>query len=507
MQIEKKFSWGKECSAIVDQRDLLLPPAWIATGSHPGPRHELGNAIHESGNMRAMANAVVALLGQAVQKAVVSSFLLADAAIEEAMLQAATRGVRVYVLLASEARLGAEQGDGEFDKLVLAQHGDMLKKLGGHVLFRSAPHFHAKVVVVDPDTRPAGMLLTANLTKEALQRNEELGIVLETSEVVELTGYLGWAMWESAEHELLDPGDRFKSAKALGKVPHPRPGKAIVATTAHWHGMREELLRLVDGARARIVVSSFGWDEEHDVVQRLCARARAGIEVTVLARLRPASMPALLALAESGATVLAFKWLHAKAIWTDQGDALVMSANLQRHGLDQGFELGVRLNGARAEELLQRMETWRRAAPWTLALRARLGDVSGTVKLWHRGEMRDACVDTLAEVALDPVTASSADALDAPMPAIPREGELPRLAHALRCSWSVVPPALAPKATEQFLPGAGDVPPVSYSPAVFKEPGGRIVVCITSPGELAGAREVLVVAGAAAIVVAAGSAR
>jgi cardiolipin synthase len=507
MQLNSKLGWKKECTATVDQRDLLLPPAWIATGSQLGPRDELGIAIHESGNMRAMANAVVALLEQAVQKAVVSSFLLADAAIEDAMLQAAKRGVRVYVLLASEARLGAEQGDGEFDKLVLAQHGEMLKKLGGYVLFRSAPHFHAKVVVVDPDTRRAGMLLTANLTKEALQRNEELGVVLDAGEVVELVDYLRWAMWESAEHELLDPADRFKSAKALGKVPHPRPGKAIVATTAHWHGMREELLRLVDAARAKIMVSSFGWDEEHDVVQRLCARARAGVEVTVLARPRASSMPALLALAEAGATVLAFKWLHAKAIWTDQGEALVMSANLQRHGLDEGFELGVRLRGARAEELVQRMEAWRQAAPLALALRPRLGDVSGAVKLWHRGEMRDAFINTSTEVALDSVTARSADALDAPMPALPPGGELPRLAHALRCTWSVVAPALAPRAEEQFQPGAADVPPVSYALAVFKEPGGRIVVGVTSPGELGRAREILVATGAAAIVVAPGEAR
>ena len=59
------------------------------------------------------------------------------------------------------------------------QHQDMLNRLGGFALFRSAPHFHAKFVLSDPGKRDgAGLLLTANLTKEALERNQELAVEL-----------------------------------------------------------------------------------------------------------------------------------------------------------------------------------------------------------------------------------------------------------------------------------------------------------------------------------------
>ena len=88
----------------------------------------------------------------------------------------------------------------------------------------------------------------------------------------------------------------------------------------------------------------------------MCARARQGVSLTVLARVRPRAMPALVALAEAGARVLGFKWLHAKALWADSGRGLVMSANLEKHGLDGSFELGVRLDGERAEELRTRLE-------------------------------------------------------------------------------------------------------------------------------------------------------
>jgi cardiolipin synthase len=413
----------------------------------------------------------------------------------------------VYVLLASEARLGREQGEGEFDKLVLEQHKQMLMRLGGHVLFRSAPHFHAKVVVVDPDTRPAGILLTANLTTDALQRNEELAIALNVNEVAELTAYLKWAMWESAEHELLDPKDRFKAAHPLGRIPHPEMTPAIVATTAQATSMREQLVRLIDDARSRIIVSSFGWDEKHEVVQLLCARARAGLDVIVLARLRPSSMPALLALAEAGASVFSFKWLHAKAIWTDRDEALVMSANLQRDGLDQGFELGVRLSDGRAHELFERLTAWRDAAPWKLVARPRLGDLFGATKLWLRDQMIDVDIKASMDVELGTVTARSADALDGPKPPLPGTGELPRLAHELRCMWTVVSPALAPKAMERWRPAEGEERFLSYAPPVFQEPGGRVVVAVKSPDELEVARAVMAEVGALAIVVADGGRR
>lgn len=499
--------WKKTFVEVVDQRQLELPPAWAPTHVSATTRSERGRAIYESGRGREMANAVVSLLARAQEKAVVSSFLLADKEVEDAILGTAGRGVRVYVLLASEARLGREESEGEFDKRVIEQHKAMLTRLGGHVLFRSAPHFHAKVVVIDPDTRPTGILLTANLTSEALERNDELAVTLRADEVVEVTDYLKWAMWESAEHELVDPRDRFKATCPLGKLPHPAGASTIVATTAKANSVRDELLRLIDGARNQIVVSSFGWDADHEVVMRLGARAREGVEVTVLARVRPSSMAALLALVEAGAAVFAFRWLHAKAIWTDAGQALVMSANLQPDGLDHGFELGVRLADDRAQEVLERLATWTNAAPWRLLPRPKLGEISGAAKLWHRGQLVDVEVKGSADVDLGVVTAGSADALEAPIPSMPASGDLPRLAHELRCSWVVAAPALAPKSKERRQPAAGKEQPQPYTPPVFREPSGRLVVAVRSPQELEHARAVLAEVGAATIVVGEGAPR
>ncbi|RMC96853.1 hypothetical protein EAY64_11565 [Aquitalea palustris] len=500
--------WQKSFEEIIDQRQQELPSIWVSTQKTTALRDERGNAVFESGRNREMANAVVSLLSQAREKVVMSSFLLADKPVEDAIHQAAVRGVRVYVLLASEARLGREESEEEFEKRVLEQHKAMLTRLGGHALFRSAPHFHAKVVVVDPDTKPAGVLLTANLTAEALERNEELAVTLTTAEVVEVTSYLKWAMWESAEHELVDPKDRFKSTRPLGKVTHPEAGGVIVATTAKTNSLCAEVLQLIDGARSRIVVSSFGWDENHKVVQRLCTRAREGVNVTVLARVRPSSMPALLSLAQAGATVLGFRWLHAKAVWTDSGHALVMSANLQCDGLDTGFELGVRLTDCRAQEVLDRLTIWSSAAPWRLESKPRLGALSGSVMLWQRGQLVDVDIKASVDVDLGVITAASAAMLEAPRPALPKPVDLPRLAHELRCIWRVVAPTLAAKAKEQLRPSEGkDCPPLSYEPPLFREPGGRLVVAVSSFRELEQACVLMAEANAATVVLGEGANR
>ena len=506
MTTKNNSSWQKPFVEIIDQRQRELPPTWASTQATAAARGERGRSVFESGRSREMANAVISLLSQAREKVVMSSFLLADKGVEDAIHEAAARGVRVYVLLASEARLGREEGEGEFDKRVLEQHKAMLTRLGGHALFRSAPHFHAKVVVIDPETRPAGMLLTANLTVEALERNEELAVTLTAAEAVEVTGYLKWAMWEAAEHELVDPKDRFKATRPLGKVAHPDAGPTIVATTAATNTVRAEALQLINGARSRIVVSSFGWDEDHEVVGRLCARAREGLDVIVLARVRPSSMPALLSLAQAGAAVHGFRWLHAKAIWTDSGCTMVMSANLQRDGLDHGFELGVRLSDGRAQEVFERLMAWRGAAPWRLEPKPRLGALTGAVMLWQRGQLVDAEIKMSAEVDLGAVTAASAAALEAPRPALPEHGDLPRLAHELRCTWLVVAPTLAAKAKERRRPAEEkEQQPRPYAPAVFREPNGRVVVAVRSPDELEQARAVMAEVQAATIVLAEGA--
>lgn len=509
--------WEKICSRVVDQADIRLPSAWVKKHVKQAQGVEICGGVLASGRNRVLAEEVVSMIEAAREKVVLASFLFADLAIEDALLRAFRRGVRVYVLIASEARLGKEEPDGEFEKRVLEEHKSMLDRLAGYVLFRSAPHFHAKVIVTDPENEPRGLLLTCNLTKDALERNEEMAVQLTPSEVQLVTTYLKWAMWESAEHELLERG-RFKSVRALGSVVHPNDGGAVISTTSESNTIRDVMLRQIDQASSEIIICSFGWEEKHEVVRRLCSKAEQGVSVTVLARIRLAAMPALAALASAGARVLGFKWLHAKAMWTDTGRAVVMSANLERYGLDQGFELGVLMDDARVQGVRDQLMRWSGEAQWVFERSPSIGDSVGQVRVWRGGRLEDMQIEEADSVDLGQVVANSADELDASMPDLKGENDYPFLARQVFCTWHVVPPVLAGKAKERKMPGEGkdkrkdkskDRNPshdrgqeeAAYDLPVYEEPGGRVVVAVKEPGQLELARKVMREVRASAIVV------
>ena len=500
---DAKNPWMREQCRTVDQRDCSMPPTWVADeDSAPVGKRQATESVWTSGSDREMANRAVDLLRQAQKKAVVCSFLIADQQVEDAMLEAARRGVRVYVMLASETRLESEPGDGEFERKVHEGHKAMLQRLGGRVLFRSSPNFHAKCILADPEDAPAGMLLTANLTSAALERNNELAVELSGGEVRQAAELMRWAMWEATDHELLD-NRSFRAVKPLGCVPHPRNGRATLATTPQCTQLLDEAFELAGSASKDLIVASFGWDADHVLTQYLVERAREGLDVTVLARMRPKSMPALVALAESGAQILGFPWLHAKALWADTGRGLVMSANLERHGLDDGFELGVPLEGRRAEELRTCLAYWVREAGWKLLPKPKLGELSGKLRVWQDKTFTELAIKGRREVDLGVVEAQSADGLDiaASLPAVDAMGQP---AHEIEYRWQVHAPKLSHKAKQVYKPGTkGRKAP--YDPPVYRESSGRRVVAVRSPNQLHDARSVAEEAEADAIVVANGA--
>lgn len=136
-----------------------------------------------------------------------SSFLLADREIIDAFLRASSRGRRVYLLTASEIQLLNEPRiDNEFDQDRLQDHLRMMQELAGRVLVRTGENFHSKFLLVDPHDDARGFLLTANLTFEALTRNVELSIELNSTEVRDLYRQFLIGFWQESSNELLHQG-------------------------------------------------------------------------------------------------------------------------------------------------------------------------------------------------------------------------------------------------------------------------------------------------------------
>jgi cardiolipin synthase len=493
--------WSRDASSEIDQCDVVLPPAWLRRREPPAVTFTSRAGIHRSEKGRTAARAIAADIDRARRMVVVTSFLFGDREIVDAILRAAGNGVRVYLLMASETRLEKEPRENKRDQQVVAEHLALLQRLAGRVLIRSSLAYHAKLVLVDPAEAGPGWLLTSNLTSEALERNEEIAVQLSAAEAATAFEAVRWAAWEIADHQLLAPG-KFRPVEPQLRVERPTTSGPLLATLDMPGSLQTETLRLIETAGTEIVVASFGWDASHPVVQRLSARAREGLRVTVLARERGAAMPALLDLKKAGARVLGFEFLHAKAIWTDRARGIVSSANWQRKGLDEGFELGVVLDGERADTLRELLTQWADAATSELHLAPRLGDVDGAASVWSGAGLVEFEPVERVERHVGEFVAESADRLDVAAPALPKSDLLPLAARRVTLRWRVSAPRLAKTAKPLDGPGPrrkGRAAP--SGPPRFRESSGRVVVAVADPQEIDAARRAVAAGAARAIVV------
>ncbi len=516
-------NWTKAYSEKHDLRQRATPPAWISHYKGRMTRQEQYPAgLYQTGDNKICINEIIIAINNAQATVMLISFLLADANLEQALLNAAKRGVRVYILTASENKLDKEpREDSEFDQQVLTQHKAMLNQLAGKVLLRSAPHFHAKLVLVDASQSFAeGFLLTANLTSDALTRNQELAIKLKSEEITDAYQYLRWLFWEQSQHELLEKG-RLSSISALQSVKEPMTSRGFVCSQADAQ-LNAQISQVIQNADKHLIIASFGWESELDLVQQILARIKDGLGVIILARIRPRAMPTLIELATTGATVLGFSWLHAKAIWNDRQEAVMMSANFENQSFDHSLEFGVYLQQERAQSLHSILQSWQQQAPFQLLSAPMLGDLpTGEVTFWQKNSLHKQIIEYSKTVDLGQVTAKSSDMLVSERPDDAKNSAESAFAHELVYQWQVVAPKLnnkkqeikqtVEKELERTVPdkknkGQSKVikekvkEQLSYQPPVYLQ-DGRKVVAIRSEDELATAHQLIAANIAQAIVI------
>lgn len=386
---------------------------------------------------------------RAQQVVLIASFLFSDEEIAKALLRAAKRGIRVYVITASETRLNSlpKEDDG-FEQRMIQEHKRLLDSLADAVLLRSAEHFHAKFLIVDPrGPQPRGFLSTANFNP-ALREGVELGIALDADMVEALSHWFGWVFWHEAEHELSGKGRLAGVEPPPGNVSEPKH-KGIWVTTRSHTSLGAAVLRIIEESRHELIVSSYGFDLGHTVVARLIEKANQGRKVTVYTRPRPAVAKAVAEMSAAGVRVFAHDKLHAKAVLSER-EGIILTANLEAHGLDRGFEVGVQLSPTALADLRMTFEQWQDQFPWQFAGAATRGEHLGEFCLPERG-LRDGIREVVEQlpVQLQPVVADDALALDQavrPNFVSPKtERKIPRW---FLFEWEVQPPRLPEKAKE-----------------------------------------------------------
>lgn len=501
-------------TATLDLRHEKLPPAWLRRApTHPDREETPAPNVWRTGPRLAFRDALVDGLDHTREVALVSSFLLSDATLAKAMHQAADRGVRVYVLTASKQRLQKVLGDDDhFDRRMAEEHEKLLDGLAGKVLLRSADHLHAKFLVTDPGPEARAWLSTANFNK-GLADNVEIGVALGAEAANAVAGHFRSAFWTEADQELRERG-RLSAVKARPAIVAPPRGQSGVYVTATGRTeLKDAVLNLVAHSQRELTVASYGLDVDHESVRALLDAQARGVTVTVLTRPRKAVAAAMRTLAEAGVRILAHDQLHAKVVAAD-GRVMVMTANLQAHGLDSGFEVGAVLAPSAANAVLETLRTWTRTFPWEYHLAAPRGGHLGDLLLADlglRGGEGSVTRTTSVPIPLPAVTATSAiDLASAQKPVLTPPTAHTEFPQQVDFTWEVLPPKLPRDAKERLQVVEREVQEKNgttkkiqerkpFKPRIFDH-AGRVFVKVDEPADIERARQVAASLGGVVVV-------
>lgn len=302
--------------------------------------------------LRGQAPDIPSYIRSAESMVILAGFLSGDSAILDAVERAHYRGVRCYIVTGAEPSM--QYSKACFGKDEYAQCIRAMQDMSEYALIRSASDFRASAILTDPYTQPKGMLLGAGLIGGTSGQNQ-LWVRLTEKEMGDAANILRWAFWERARHELDMDESRFGDIKPLGEL-DPVKSNRILQTARHAKSIRGRIRHILSKNPKTVVASSWAWDHP-GVVGRLCGLARKGSDVTVVTRQHGNIPNELMRMLMAGIRVVGCSGCGATALVTES-DTLITSANMDREGLERGFELGISINDERAEEIRQTVRDW-----------------------------------------------------------------------------------------------------------------------------------------------------
>jgi cardiolipin synthase A/B len=301
---------GGWCAAVLFAVGGCAAPA--ATTTNAGGAHTGGlSLITEPGPGDPP---FVALIDSARHSVEVTMYELTDERVEQALVAAASRGVRVEVLL-DDGRYGAGRAlnDAAYD--YLAAHG---------VSVAWAPSYfaltHQKSLLID---RRVAAIMTLNLTPVYYASSRDFAVLdYRSADIAQVAQTFD----ADLHHRQITP-----SAGSGDLVWSP--------------GAQAPLGALIVHARHSLQVESEEMDDA-TITGELCQAAQRGVRVQVLMTYQSTWRSALTSLAGCGAQVRTYSegaslYIHAKLIRADARTVFIGSQNLSRPSLTHNRELGI----------------------------------------------------------------------------------------------------------------------------------------------------------------------
>jgi hypothetical protein len=294
----------------------------------------------------------------------VASYLLGEADLLKELFRTAGRlrgGVYVISEL-SDRTLGQKLTELEDapdpDSAVRAHKKDFAELTRHGVAVRGHPDCHAKFLVVDDQV---ALVSSANLDTGGLNRTGENGTVItDEAEVGRLARFYK-RLWDSCVYEMPAGSDDYSVRE---RAPRPTrchvPASSVTARpTVIWTYDDERLILdhlhdIIGRARGNLVLATFslnGLTSNPDLLLAPLASALRDhpLQIWLLCRARNnmrAQRQDATVLYDMGVNIFADSLNHAKGVIADEKHGALFSANFDaEHGLRDGVEMGVRLDG------------------------------------------------------------------------------------------------------------------------------------------------------------------
>ena len=327
----------------VFERDVVLPYKNTLTLS-------MGNrSFSVPGSDGVFISSIVSMIERAKYLICLSSFLLEAGDVTSALLKARNRGVYVVILTAPRELKSCDNDEeiSERQKEILEKHRKLLNSFINHILIRTASHFHAKYLLCDPVSDSAtGIMMTCNATVDAMSGgNIEFAVGLKQNEIQSFYAHFLHGFWTESEHELLEKGKLSTTENSVPQsVLEDLGSVTLPVTRKDTTTLRDTLSKMIDSAKKTITISAWTFEKDYELVNKLLAKQKQGVKVTIYTRVNFFNTGALLKVAKAGAIIYGYPRFHAKCLIVDDIAGLIMTANISKLGLDSGFESAILLD-------------------------------------------------------------------------------------------------------------------------------------------------------------------
>ena len=348
---------------IKNERGIQFPILPNGTGWKSTENENL--SVLESGDKKILLSKIVEAIDGAKELICLQSFLIQDTTIIDRLLQAVKeRKVRVFILSSAEARLKDTIED-ENDFIRVAYIQLINTKFRNHFVHRIAENFHAKYILVDPNTNPKGFICTNNFTENGFTKNPELAIMLSKDQCSNLYKIFVYHFWEQASDEQTTSNE-FDKVRPAGKFALPEI-KSILLTSPNneYNTLEVSLLDAVKAAKQSISLSTFLLDKNEALIKELEEKAKNGLSIILFCRpIENQFDEHLKELLNCGIEIYFHPSMHAKTLLIDNSVGFLFTANLISNSLNGGLEVGAKLTDEQVGALTKIHQGWKANFPY-----------------------------------------------------------------------------------------------------------------------------------------------